>query len=211
PTAVSPATGTTVASLTPTLTITNAMDPDSDTLSYDFEVYAGATLIAAQYGGPSDPSGSTSWTPTQPLADNTVYQWRARAFDGDRYGEWMSMATFTTHLPITSITAEIRFEPETLNQKSQGNWVTVEIELPDGYKAGEIDIASIRLEGTVSAESKPYQIRKGKCNDSLMVKFSRSQVIAILPEGSQVPVHVTGRVGAVQFEGIDVIRVIKTE
>lgn len=42
-----------------------------------------------------------------------------------------------------------------------------------------------------------------------MVKFSRNDVIAILPTGDNVPVHVTGRIGATQFEGVDIIRVIK--
>jgi hypothetical protein len=43
----------------------------------------------------------------------------------------------------------------------------------------------------------------------LTVKFKRSDVIAVLPEGKHVPVHVTGKVGGVMFEGMDVIRVIK--
>lgn len=72
-------------------------------------------------------------TPGSAVSDNTVYQWRARAYDGDRYGQWMSMATFTTHIPVTSIKAEIEFEPETLNKESEGRWVKVEIELPHGY------------------------------------------------------------------------------
>jgi aspartyl/asparaginyl beta-hydroxylase (cupin superfamily) len=43
----------------------------------------------------------------------------------------------------------------------------------------------------------------------LMVKFRRSAVIALLPEGRHVPVHVTGKVGSTLFEGVDIIRVIK--
>jgi hypothetical protein len=42
-----------------------------------------------------------------------------------------------------------------------------------------------------------------------MVKFRRSEVIALLPEGKHVPVHVTGMVNSTTFEGVDVIRVIK--
>lgn len=138
-----------------------------------------------------------------------TFYWRARAYDGDRYGQWMNMATFTTHIPMTSIKAEIKFEPETLNKKCRGTWVKVEIELPHGYKASDIDISSIRLEGKVPAESWPHCIHRGKHEDELMVKFRRSDVIAVLPEGNHVPVHVTGKVGSIQFEGVDVIRVIK--
>jgi hypothetical protein len=42
-----------------------------------------------------------------------------------------------------------------------------------------------------------------------MVKFKRSEVINVLPVGDHVPVHVTGQVGATNFDGVDVIRVIK--
>ena len=41
------------------------------------------------------------------------------------------------------------------------------------------------------------------------VKFRRSDVIAVLPAGEHVPVHVTGKIGATTFEGVDIIRVIK--
>ncbi len=40
------------------------------------------------------------------------------------------------------------------------------------------------------------------------VKFKRSDVINILPVGDSVIVHVTGNVGSITFEGIDIIRVI---
>jgi hypothetical protein len=43
----------------------------------------------------------------------------------------------------------------------------------------------------------------------LKVKFKRSDVIAVLPAGNHVPVHVTGTVGGTPFEGVDIIRVIQ--
>ncbi|MGB9082451.1 MAG: hypothetical protein WCD00_14220, partial [Desulfuromonadaceae bacterium] len=110
---------------------------------------------------------------------------------------------------VTSIKAEIEFEPETLNGKSEGKWVKVEIELPHGYKAADIDISSIRLEGTVPAEALPISINQGGNADVLTVKFLRSAVTALLPPGDSVPVHVTGKVGSSLFGGVDVIRVIK--
>lgn len=209
----SPTDGSTVATLTPALAIMNAVDPDSSTLTYDFEVYSSGVLVASITGVPGDNTGITTVTLTNTLNDNTVYQWRARAFDGDRYGAWTPMAGFTVHIPKNSITAEIEFEPETLNKKSKGTWVKVEIELPKGHKASDVDISSIRLEWVVPAEAWPYEIkdcRDNECEGSeIMVKFKRSDVINILPNGEHVPVHVTGRVGAVTFEGVDVIRVIR--
>jgi len=86
----------------------------------------------------------------------------------------------------------------------------VYIELPAGYKPADIDIASVKLEGTIPAEPRPYAIGdydKDGVPD-LMVKFRRSDVIKLLPNGEQVTVHVTGKAGAASFEGIDVIKVL---
>ncbi len=45
---------------------------------------------------------------------------------------------------------------ENRRKKSDGKWVMVEIELPHGNNAKDIDISSILLKGTVHAESWPY-------------------------------------------------------
>ena len=188
----------------------NASDPDSANLTYEFEIYAGGALVAATSGIPQNSSGITAWTPGASLADNTVYQWRARAHDGDCYGPWMNMANFTVHMPITSINATIDFDPDTLNKSSKGSWVVAYIELPSGYVPSAIDISSIRLEGTIPAETRPCAIgdRDGDGIPDLMVKFRRSDAINSLVEGNNVTVHVTGKVGSNSFEGVDIIKVI---
>lgn len=206
----SPTEGSSVTILTPTLAVLNAVDPDSGSLAYDFELYSGGSLVASQQGVPEDGSGNTSWTLGAPIRDNTAYQWRARAYDGNSYGPWTALAAFTVHVPKTSISATIDFDPNTLNRSSNGTWVVVYIELPPGYKAEEIDIASIRLEETIPAETKPYAIGDNDKDGipNLMIKFPRHGVIALLPNGASVPVHVTGKVGTTPFEGVDLIRVI---
>jgi hypothetical protein len=121
----------------------------------------------------------------------------------------MDMASFSIHMPVTSINATINFDPDTLNQKSKGNWVTVYIELPSGYNVAAISISSLLLNGTIHAEAWPYSIGdydKDGIAD-LMVKFNRADVISLLPSGDNVQVMVTGTVGPVTFEGVDVIRV----
>ncbi len=219
PALYAPLDGATLATFLPTLSVTNAVDPDSDTLTYAFELLNAGVLVATQSGVRSEESGVTSWTVISALNDNTTYQWRARAFDGDRYGPWMNMATFTVHVQQTGLNVEIEVEPETLNQKSHGNWVMVEIELPHGYHASDVDISSIRLEGVVPVETRPYNHYKHHDNgcehdhaehehDELKVKFDRSAVLAVLPNGNHVPVHVTGRIGSATFEGVDFIKVI---
>ncbi|NTV37585.1 MAG: hypothetical protein HGA82_00045 [Anaerolineales bacterium] len=218
PALLSPTDGSTISTLTPVLTLLNAVDPDSDSLTYEYEVYQGSVLVTSITNVPENIAGETSATLTTNLADNTAYQWRARAFDGDRYGPWTAMATFTTHVN-TRITVDIDFEPETLNKKDCGKWVVVKIELPHGYRAKDVDISSIRLEGTVHAELWPHEChyhhhehgcdhdRHGHHHEVLMVKFKRSEVIAVLPEGKRVPVHVTGMVKSTPFEGVDIIKV----
>jgi hypothetical protein len=211
PTLHSPSEGSSLDTLRPTLSINNASDPDSDTLTYDFEIYTNGQLIQSITGIPQDISGITSVTLTTALSDNTTYNWRVRAYDGDRYGAWMDMATFSIHLPVTNITATIDFDPNTLNQKDNGKWVVVYIELPTGYKVSDIQISSILLNGTIHAEAWPYSIGdydKDGIPD-LMVKFKRADVINLLPNGDRVQVLVNGTVGTTTFEGVDTIRVIK--
>ena len=210
PTLHSPAEGSSLDTLNPALSIYNASDPDSDSLTYDFEIYSGGILIKTITGIPQNISGITSVTMNTPLTDNTTYNWRARAYDGDRYGAWMDMASFSIHLPQTNITATIDFDPNTLNKKSKGTWVVVYIELPSGYNVSDINISSVRFEGIIPAESWPYAVGdydKDGIPD-LMVKFNRNDVINILPNGDNIPVHVTGTVGSTTFEGVDRIRVI---
>lgn len=121
----------------------------------------------------------------------------------------MDTAKFSVHLPVTSITATIDFDPNTLDKKSSGKWVVVYIELPAGHNVSDIDIASVRLEGTVPAELWPYSLgdydRDGI--PDLMVKFSWAGIINMLPDGEKIPVHVKGTVGTITFEGVDAIRV----
>ncbi len=206
---VSPPEGSSVATLTPTLSVNNAVDPDNDTLTCEFEIYSGGVLIRTIPNIPQDSSGTTSVTLGTALADNTIYEWRARAYDGGLYGPWTNNARFTVHVPRTSINATIDFDPDTLNKVSNGAWVVVYIELPTGYQPADIDISSIRLEGTIPADIIPSAIGDHDKDGipDLMVKFKRSDVINALPFGEKVTVHVSGKVGATTFDGVDVIRV----
>ncbi len=78
--------GEAVASTAVTLSISAATDPDGDTLSYEIELadnaaFAGATTSGAQAGLTYAASG---------LAEDTAYFWRARAFDGELFSDWVS-------------------------------------------------------------------------------------------------------------------------
>ena len=52
----------------------------------------------------------------------------------------------------------IDFDPNTLNLRSKGRFITVYIELPEGFDVNQIDIASILLNDSVPALDKPTEI-----------------------------------------------------
>ena len=126
--------------------------------------------------------------------DNTVYQWRGRGYDGRPSGPRTKKGNFSLHLPQTGINATIDFDPDTLKKSSNGTWVVVYIELPTGYNAKDIDISSIKLEGTTPAVSWPYAIGDHDKDGipDLMSTFKRGDVINVLPTGDNITLHVTG-------------------
>ena len=108
-----------------------------------------------------------------------------------------------------TLSAEITANPETLNLKSEGKWITAYIELPEDYDASDIDISIVKLNGVIQAELHPTGI--GDYDEDgipdLMVKFSRQDLIAILSVG-EATLTITGEVCDTPFEGSDIIRVI---
>ena len=105
------------------------------------------------------------------------------------------------------ITANIDINPDTLNLKSKGEWITTYIELPEGYNISDIDVSTILLEGSISAEWSDVQ------DNVLMVKFNRTAVreciIDVLGvKYGNVTLTITGNLfDGTPFEGSDVIMV----
>ncbi len=112
--------------------------------------------------------------------------------------------------PPTVIEAAIDIDPDTLNLKSHGKWITAYIELPEGYDVNDIDVSTILLEDIIPAELKPTKVGDND-NDGisdLKVKFNRSAVKAILEPAEEVELIVTGELNdGTAFEGSDIIRV----
>jgi TolB protein len=111
---------------------------------------------------------------------------------------------------VTHIPAVIDFEPDVLNPRSGGRWVTCYVELPEGYDPADIDVSTVLLSNTVPAEMAPTEVGDydGDGIPDLMVKFSRPAVIAVLPGGEQVELRVSGEVAGQHFAGADTIRVL---
>jgi len=102
--------------------------------------------------------------------------------------------------PVVKPTVDI--DPNTLNLKSKGRWITCYIDLL-GYDVNDIDINTVILEDTIPAEWGDIQ------GDTLMVKFDRSEVEDMLSPGTY-NLKVTGELtDGTEFEGYsDEIRVI---
>ncbi|UCF07640.1 MAG: exo-alpha-sialidase, partial [Thermoplasmata archaeon] len=61
-------------------------------------------------------------------------------------------------ISVPTLKAIIDIDPDTLNIKSKGTWITAYIELPEGHDANDIDISSILLESSIPAENHPVEI-----------------------------------------------------
>lgn len=92
-----------------------------------------------------------------------------------------------TNVPIGEkteqiIRATINANPNTLNLRSRGKWVTAYIEFTEGFDVNGINVSSIRLEDTIAPEPKPIAI--GDYDEDgipdLMIKFNRAEVEACI-------------------------------
>ena len=127
---------------------------------------------------------------------------------------------YSTKPPIT---ATVDVKPDTLNLKSNGEWITVYIELPEGYNVSDIDASSILLNDTIPVDlSAPTSVGDydGDGIPDLVVKFDRAEVISYvqnnvnmtqLIEERSMTITLTitsGLNDETSFEGSDTIRVM---
>lgn len=112
----------------------------------------------------------------------------------------------------SSIQASFDLKPDTLNLKSDGKFVTVYIELPQGNDVNDIDVNSVRLQETIDAKSSPSNIGDydNDGNPDLMLKFDRKSLEEKLAVNNSVNIKITGKLqNGTSFEGEDTLRVIK--
>ncbi len=102
--------------------------------------------------------------------------------------------------PSRSLTLDI--DPDTLNLKSKGRWITAYLSA-ESASVHDIDISSILLQDTLAPERWDYQ------DDVLMLKFDRQALIAMLEVGESVEIKLSGKwKDGTAFEAYDYIRVI---
>ena len=106
--------------------------------------------------------------------------------------EWFTMANPVSFLYTAYSTADqftmggkttVNVTPESLNLKSNGEWITGNIELPTGYNPAAIDPSSIRINGLIPIDTSfTPRITDSNANGipELTVKFDRSAVINLV-------------------------------
>ena len=121
PTVNAPPSAGVVAVFTPVLTVSNATDPEHESLHYAFEIDTVNTFNSTNKqtsGLLAEGANTTSWAPAT-LTENTTYYWRAKANDGLTDGPWMATASFFVNTVNEPPTAP------TLNNPSNNGQVTV--------------------------------------------------------------------------------------
>jgi hypothetical protein len=78
--------------------------------------------------------------------------------------------------PTPTVEAKVFIVPKFINLKSKGKWILALIELPKGYKAKNVDLSTVMMNGTIPAKGKAMIIGKRW----LLVIFSRSEVISLI-------------------------------
>jgi hypothetical protein len=113
PTLWAPDDSSDVDTLRPSLVVGNARDPESDPLSYAFELYRDAALtdLALANDGVFETAATTVFTADEDLDEDATYFWRARANDGERDGEWMPTASFRVNTANQAPSAPTPLEP----------------------------------------------------------------------------------------------------
>jgi len=128
----------------------------------------------------------------------------------------------TTQVMANSIAADVDIDPDTLNLKSNGKFVTVYIELPEGYSVEDIDLETVYLAGIPAITDSTYGFVKdpdlmdhdGDGILERMVKFDRAMVITLLiqhmsPHPKPVTMTLTGNLNdGTPFSGSDTIKVL---
>jgi hypothetical protein len=119
-----------------------------------------------------------------------------------------------------ALTATIDIDPDTLNLKSHGKWITAYVELPAGFDVADIDVSTVAiikvngraLRHPIRARAHPARIGDDDRDGvpDLKVKFARAAVQAVVPVAPHVVLTVEGRLSTGQaLEGSDTIRVIR--
>ncbi|MGC9345839.1 MAG: C39 family peptidase [Candidatus Bathyarchaeales archaeon] len=114
--------------------------------------------------------------------------------------------------PPAGLTVNVNVYPKMLNLGSKGKWVICRVELPEGFRAKDVDVSTIMLNGTVSGEV----VHDARGVRYLIVKFDRKVVMDLIMSttGSinkfgTVSLTITGKLkDGTSFQGTGLIRIV---
>lgn len=118
----------------------------------------------------------------------------------------LSAPSDVERLEVQLIDADLDINPNTLNLKSEGRWISGYIDLPSGYDVNEIDLSTVKLNDSIPADW--GNIQNGTTQ---MVKFDRSDVEDLIGNPNEnEELVVTGKISdGTGFAGNDIIRAIE--
>ena len=114
PTLNAPAWGASEPTVRPALVVNNAVEFQSDPMTYEYQVFddSGLTSVVAQIPSVAGGIDTTSWTVDVDLLPDTQYWWRCRATDDSAHtGGWMDTATFFVQLTDHPPTVPVLLSP----------------------------------------------------------------------------------------------------
>ncbi|MFH2070069.1 MAG: hypothetical protein ABIJ11_02495 [Elusimicrobiota bacterium] len=185
-------------------------------LTSDVLCPAEAKLISPNYQIPTEvlSSGGGSGETENFIYDDTIGQPAVEVSASQNYTALLGYYWgYYIDFPVS-----VNFDPDTLNLRSEGRFVTVYIEMPPGYSPTEIDIRTVHICAINGTDVSPIQCllfptgitdEDSDGQKELMVKFDREAIGSVLTPAENVKISFAGDfITGDTFVGNDTIRVI---
>lgn len=119
----------------------------------------------------------------------------------------------SSNLPFGLVEGSVRVTPRTLNLQSKGRYITAKLELPPQFPVQNVDLTTVYLNDAITPVLSKTSIEDENQDgiDEYIIKFDRTEFQAIMPQGENVPVWITGELlpDNRPFRAEDAIRTIR--
>ena len=171
----------------------------NDFISNRMQIIENKTIANFQYWDDGYPSGGNYWS------DYTGQDINSDGI-GDTPYRVLREATDNYPLmkPINTVEADVETESDRIELDAKDDWIAVSIELPAGLPVKDIDLSTLRLNGTFSPQKKQFTIgdADGDGIPDLKVRFSRHNVNRALQSGENGVLTVSGNLqNGLPFQG----------
>ena len=204
-------------------------DMASTAVSYDLR-YSTSTIAESNWASASEAANeptpqvaSSSETMTVlGLNESTTYYFAIKTKDeADNESDLSNVVdgtTLTTQAsPSDDLGFTVNFTPKSFNLNSRGRWVTVHLFLPSPYRAGDVDLSFVELNGSISPDLSFKGLNyfnKGNKNkernsSNLVLKFSRSEFAELVGNSTgDFEVIITGEIDGESFSATNTVNVL---